>query len=119
MARMRGGGGTFQGVVMTVATALLIISLIIIAIVTWTKQSAKNFPPVVSECPDYWADMSRGNASNCVNINHVGNKDCHQQMDFSGPEFRGPDGICGKLAWAQRCEQTWDGVTNSSKTKRC
>ena len=119
MARMRGGGSTFQSVVLTVATVLLIISLIIVAIVSWTKQSAKNFPPVVSDCPDYWADMSRGNASHCVNINHIGSKDCHSTMDFSGPEFKGPDGVCGKLAWARQCDQTWDGVTNSSRTKRC
>tara|TARA_B100001057_G_scaffold91960_1_gene88219 strand:+ start:861 stop:1220 length:360 start_codon:yes stop_codon:yes gene_type:complete len=119
MARMKGGGSSFQSVVMTVATVLLILALIIIAIVTWTKQTSKNFPPVVSDCPDYWADMSRGNASNCVNVHHVGNKDCPNQMNFSAPEFRGPDGICGKLAWAQRCQQTWDGVTNSSRTKHC
>ena len=120
MARMRGGaGGTFQSVVLTVATVLLIISLIVVAIVTWTKQSAKNFPPVVSECPDYWADMSRGNASNCVNIHHMGNKDCHSRMSFSGPEYRGHDGFCAKLDWARRCEQTWDGVTNSSRAKHC
>ena len=118
--RMRGGEGkSFQSIVMIVAVVLLIIALIIVAIMTLSAQHSKQFPPVTAECPDYWADMSKGDGSHCLNINGVGSKQCPKKMDFSGVEFKGAQGLCNKVNWARNCGLTWDGVTNSSKAGSC
>jgi len=119
MGRMRGGGGSFQSTVMIIATILLIISLIIVAIITLSSRYSRKFPPVVAECPDYWADMSKGDASECVNINHVGSKSCANKMDFSGAQYRGAQGLCAKANWARNCGLTWDGVTNNPRAGSC
>jgi len=126
MARkaMFGGdkGRSFQSIVMIIATVLLIISLIIVAIVTLYSRHSKNYPPVISDCPDYWADQSReGNApgSNCVNVSKIGSKSCADTMDFSTAQYRGSQGLCAKVNWAMGCNQTWDGVTDSARAGSC
>ena len=118
---MRGGKGGFgfNKIVVTVAVILLIISLIVVAASAFTKRHKKKFPPVSAECPDYWADMSKGDASDCRDINGVGGAHCPKTMNFARPEFRGAGGLCAKVNWARRCNVTWDGVTHSARAGSC
>ena len=48
----------FQKIVLTIATVLLIISLIVFGSMLYSE--AKVYPPTQAQCPDYWIDMSGG-----------------------------------------------------------
>lgn len=103
---------TFQNIVIAVATMLLVIALIFIGISLYHKKKRTVFPPVLAECPDYWLDMSEGNANKCVNTKNLGTCDT-DTMDFSSSFWAGSIGLCNKYKWARQCNLTWDGVTNA------
>lgn len=105
--------GSFQNIVMIVAAVLLVLALIFIGVSLYNNKKNAVFPPVVADCPDYWLDMSEGNAKNCVNAKSLGSCDT-KSMDFSGSFWTGSDGLCHKYKWARQCNLTWDGVTNAS-----
>ena len=105
---------SFQSIVITVATILLIVVLTLIAISLWRGKEDAQYPPVVADCPDYWADMSDGDASNCVNTKSLGEPSCKGPMNFSTAQYTGPSGLCNKQKWAKSCNLTWDGVTNNN-----
>ena len=54
------------------------------------------YPPVISDCPDYWLDRSDGDGSNCRNLQKLGRTNCAKTMDFSGAYWTGQDGLCNK-----------------------
>ena len=101
----------FQKSVLIFATVLLVISLLIVLyILIKNKYSAANqWPPLVSNCPDYWVD-STGNGSNCVNSKGLGT--CKNPMDFTKAPYIGKTGSCNKYQWATKCGVTWDGITS-------
>ena len=109
----------FQKIVMTVAIVLLILVLIFIGVALYESKSKAAWPPVVSECPDYWEvqQVSGSNGENqCVNVKNLGKSgdDCRQPKDFSGSHWQGKQGLCRKYKWAKSCDLTWDGVTDNS-----
>lgn len=105
--------GGFKTIVISIATILLIITLIIIGINIYKKKYLMVYPPVSADCPDYWLDESDGNASKCVNAKNLGT--CNNKiMNFSTSMWAGNVGLCNKAKWAKACDLTWDGVTNSS-----
>ena len=74
-----------------------------------------DFPPVQSECPDYWTVAEDGK---CVNIHGLGEcKDGEKpfDMDFNTKEWTDADGLRKKCQWAKDCNLTWDGITNNPK----
>jgi len=106
----------FQQFVLSVAIVVLIIMLIIVGIIL-SKGSANNgqWPPVVSDCPDYWTDV-KGNGSGCVNTHSLGKcnlptKEKDNSMDFDTSPFNTTSGTCEKYKWATNCGITWDGIT--------
>ena len=105
---------SFQSTVMTIATVLLIICLILIGISLYRHKYTEAYPPVVADCPDYWLDESDGNSSHCVNSKNLGNDSCAKTMDFSTSAWVGSAGLCNKAKWAKACDLTWDGVTNNT-----
>lgn len=108
---------TFQKIILIIAAILLIIALIIFGVSIYNQKYSSVFPPVVAECPDYWESIpgDKNNTSNCLNIKNLGSSNCSKTMNFNVPEFSGSNGLCNKKKWAQNCNLTWDGVTNSSK----
>ena len=104
----------FQKIVLITAIIILIITLVVIG-VTLSKGSSTQWPPVVPQCPDYWAIDGSGNNTTCVNVKDlgtcesVGNK--HQTMNFNSSQFTGSQGACNKYNWATKCNVTWDGIT--------
>ena len=104
----------FKKSVLMVATIILVIFLIIIAIMLYNSKNNMVYPPVVADCPDYWVDMSNGDASNCRNIKKLGNSNCRTEMNFSNDLWKGSNGLCAKYKWAKTCNLTWDGVTNNN-----
>ena len=55
---------TFQKIVATIAIIIFIILMIFIASVLYNNKYGVEFPPTVSECPDYWLDMQKTVNSN-------------------------------------------------------
>jgi hypothetical protein len=115
----------FQKIVLMVAIVMFIILMIFIGSVLYQNKYSKAFPPVISECPDYWIDkqMSISNPDedsnsgktrqSCVNVKNLGNSSCSKTMDFTEDFWQGSTGDCRKYKWAKGCDLTWDGITNS------
>ena len=110
----------FQKIVLFSAIVILIIVLVIIGIALVSAKNSETWPPLVSDCPDYWAiaglDVSGNSMYKCVNVKDLGTCPAqagqkHQIMDFNGPMFTGSDGNCAKYKWAKKCKVTWDGIT--------
>jgi len=105
---------SFQTTVSIVALITLIVIFITIAISLHIAKKKETWPPILSQCPDYWVDESN-NGSKCVNIQNLGTckptNQAHQSMDFTSPIFMGSNGICEKYRWAKGCDLTWDGIT--------
>ena len=104
------------------ASIILIIILTIMGIVTYRNNNASVvYPPVVSNCPDYWyesydknspdVDPTKTPTGTCYNKMNLGNSKCSKNMDFS--KWVGTNGLCKKQTWARKCDITWDGVTNA------
>jgi hypothetical protein len=101
----------FQQIVVMVAAIILIGLLTWIGYGMYESEHNAKFPPISSDCPDYWVTNKNG----CVNIKHLGscNNGQNNTMDFNKPPFVGKNGICAKSDWARRCGVTWNGVTNA------
>lgn len=109
----------FQKIVLTIATILLIVILVVIG-VSLSKASVEDtWPPIVGECPDYWVDMS-GNGEACFNSHSLGRCNIPSEgekgtMNFNQSPFTGDNGLCSKYNWATSCQITWDGITSGVK----
>jgi hypothetical protein len=109
----------FQKLVLTIATILLIVILVIIGISLSNSKVDDNWPPIIGECPDYWVDMS-GNGEACFNAHSLGRCNLPTQgnkntMNFNQFPFTGSNSSCSKYNWATACEVTWDGITSGVK----
>jgi len=100
---------TFQTIVMTTATIILIVSLCFIGMSLYRQKYTADYPPVIPNCPDYW-DIS-GNF--CIAHPDLGNESCRVNTDFTLPIWGGETGKCDKYKWAKSCNLTWDGITNN------
>jgi hypothetical protein len=114
---------TFQKIVLTIAIVLLIGLLIIINISLTNARASMIWPPIITDCPDYWEDYS-GNGSQCVNIKNIGKCSIKEpkfyangvlmprrSIDFSEVKYTGLTGLCEKQKWAKACGVAWDGIT--------
>ena len=115
----------FNKIVVTVSCVLFIILIVLIyyKLLNYkAKVSAGQWPPVVSNCPDYWQDNGH-NGSDCVNVKRLGTckatpatSDLH--MDFTSKDYTGTMGACNKYNWANNCGVFWEGV-NYGTTNPC
>lgn len=111
----------FQKIVLMIASVMFIILMIFIGTALYQNKYTDAFPPVVSECPDYWIDKQTTlenpdaikTSQSCYNSKNLGNTSCSKTMDFSGEYWQGSSGKCRKYKWAKGCDLTWDGITNS------
>jgi len=94
---------------LTVVVAVSVLCLILLFIGVMIERSKKNkvWPPMVSECPDYFKVVG---LEKCDNTKDLGT--CSGVTDFSGPEWQGESGMKKKKIWAQQCGVVWDGITN-------
>jgi hypothetical protein len=106
----------FQKLVLISAIIILIIALVFMGMVLSSAHS-QEWPPLVSECPDWWIVDGSGNNTKCINVKDLGvcsphsDNNEHQQMDFNLPAFTGSNGTCAKYSWANKCKVSWDGIT--------
>lgn len=102
---------------------LIIAGIILITVLTGMSLAFKNansdvqFPPVHSNCPDYWVEEedSETKKNMCINKKNLGKPSCSKKMDFSVFPYGGSDDVCQKQMWAKGCRITWDGVTNNKE----
>ena len=113
---------SFQKIVLYVAVVILIIALIFIAISLYSSNS-NLYPPVASKCPDYWNASGNDDNVTCNNIKGLGDSggNCggpiKPQSDF--PETNEVSSFCQKFKWADGCNLTWNGITNSPLINEC
>lgn len=103
----------FYVIVMTTVVVLLILTLTYIGVYV-VNDDDKNttFPPVETQCPDYWGTkdgkcivpdtMNKGTLSSASGT----------EMDFTGASY---DTICKKKQWANDNGISWDGISNYNK----
>ena len=106
----------FETVVVSVAIITLILLLTWIGFGMYKHNHDAKFPPVSSECPDYWKVKGEGKNQECINVKHLGNclnKKGSDSANFNVPYFEGSQGLCRKADWARRCGITWNGITNA------
>lgn len=108
----------FQRLVLLIASIILILTLTFIGVSMRSKASSTVYPPVIADCPDYWeAEPLNGDPTKpvCKNVKGIGNVNCEKSMNFNSNEFIGDGGFCAKKKWAEQCDLTWDGVTNTNR----
>lgn len=118
---------TFQKIVLTIAIVLLIGMLIVINMSLTSASASLTWPPIKTNCPDYWEDLS-GNGSQCFNVNDIGigGASCNARKyigvngdipdpsstkNFNTAVYTGLNGLCEKQKWAKSCNVDWDGIT--------
>lgn len=112
----------FNKTVLMISIIILIILLAIIGLVMFYSEKNSIFPPVVSECPDYWNVTKENNQTMCENILKINPKSVSQTdscnkvnpINFKGPDDE--DTLCNKYKWSKNCNVLWDGVTNNNKS---
>jgi hypothetical protein len=105
----------FQKSVLIVAVIILVLALVVMAIIL-SGKSGEEWPPLVSDCPDWWVIDGSGNRATCTNVKDLGvcpanSGDKHQVMNFNSAAFTGDNGTCAKYTWANKCKVSWDGIT--------
>ena len=111
---------SFNTTVLMVASVLLIVGLIIIGMFIVKSLGEETFPPVVSDCPDYWDVISNPNGEKiCRNNAQIndGLATCRAYPVnlYSVNGSSDNDKLCDKNKWAKGCNIHWDGITNNPK----
>ena len=76
--------------------------LFFIALAMKGLKKSQEYPPEVSECPDYWTKNESGNCTPSLNKNN--NSGENKCLTYTG--------VDDKAAFAQSCGIEWDGLTN-------
>jgi hypothetical protein len=108
--------GSFQKSVLISAIVILFITIAFIAYGLYESKKKAVWPPVTSNCPDYWESEGSGENSTCINVKDLGvcqaqGNDEHLIMNFNKAPFSGEQGNCAKYKWANNCKVSWDGLT--------
>ena len=109
---------SFQKTTLIVSTVLLIIALIITGVLVMKALMNEKYPPIISDCPDYW-DVTYNSDKNlvCKNVSTInrGRSGCNNypvsQFLLNGSTDN--DILCEKYKWSKKCDIAWDGVTNN------
>ena len=106
----------FQKMTLIIACLLLLICITIIIFTFLFPNTKQVWPPLVSNCPDYFED-EKGDGSSCLNKLKLGNQDnqCNGPYNFTNSRYIGSNGNCEKYKWANNCNLTWDGITYGVK----
>jgi len=113
----------FYIIVLSIFTIFLILILTMIGTTIVYGDTALQYPPVVSQCPDYWkidgnTCINTTNGINGVNSkNVIGNAYCNgQNCDIIPSDEKwlanGLTPICNQRKWANTNNIMWDGVSN-------
>ena len=114
----------FEKKVLIIAGIILVVSLVLVLIFILMSKGNQKYPPVESECPDYWElgqNPTQGANQKlvCKNVKGLGEgwsgQSTEETIDPDSREFQGVDGLCNKQNWARQHNVTWEGVTEPTK----
>jgi len=99
---------SFQMTVLWIAVFVFIALLAFIGYNIYSSQyTSSNWPPSVSECPDYWISDGKTCKSNLYNL-------CSGTSEFKITDY---PNLCDKFDFAKKnkCEPefNWSGISNS------
>ena len=116
---------TFQKTVLTISVIVLIISLIILGLFLAKSLFEDSYPPVISDCPDYWdVSYNSNNDIICKNTSTIntgtGADECGADYEYQVTSSllggtQKEEILCEKYKWSKKCNIIWDGVTNNNK----
>ena len=109
----------FNSIVMIVATVILILTLTMIGVALKNQKNLMSFPPIISECPDYYEISVIGDEVTCNKKEDLQTNPNCDELKISNALYQGTGGLCEKRKWADKCEVSWDGVTNNPDSKNC
>ena len=109
---------TFQTIVVTIAIITLIVLLTWIGYGMYKNETNAKFPPVSSDCPDYWTSEKVGDKTVCKNTFDIGHCPVGKTglpisqgtVDFSCANYKGENGDYNKCKWTKQCNASWDGI---------
>ena len=107
----------FHKIVLIIATVVLIISLCIIGFFLTKSLYFQSFPPIISDCPDYWDISMTSDGYICINnyqYNNVINENCGISNEIIDAQFNNNYDLCEKYKKVQKCNLAWDGVSNNT-----
>lgn len=104
---------TFQTTIIIIAEIILAISIIIMVLTMYKQRSSFAYPPIISDCPDYWSIDGTTCKQPAVNTGLLTDAKC-PNVNFGIPIYKGNNGLCEKQKWAKVCNVTWDGITNNN-----
>jgi hypothetical protein len=93
----------------------VIILLAIVAYVMYNSKDKQIYPPILSNCPDYYNLNEKGLCVNTgiwstrADCNSISFTDSIYKVEGTGAN----SGICAKKNKATDCKITWDGITNN------
>ena len=104
---------SFQKIILIIAIVILLLALLFIGITLSKGIQQQQWPPIISDCPDYWTIDGSGNNTHCINTHNLGTCSAKENriMNFNTPTFTGANGLCNKYNWANNCNISWDGIT--------
>ena len=111
---------SFNKTLLFSAIVVLIIVLIIVGVMLQYALFNANYPPVISDCPDYWdVSLNDENEVFCKNVIRKNSGICanneYPVSQFYNTGSNDNEVICEKYKWAKRCNIHWDGITNNNK----
>ena len=109
----------FNKTILFSAIVILIIALIVIGIMLRYAMFNASYPPVISDCPDYWdVSLNSNNQINCINISQRNKGTSYNNTypvdNFYSETSNKNDVICAKYRWSKDRNISWDGITNNN-----
>ena len=95
-----------------------IILLVIVAVTMYYTKNKQLYPPILSNCPDFYNLNSDNKCVNSGVWNLTEQGVGCDNVDFTGNEYNiqgtgETSGLCTKKNWANGCKVTWDGITSN------
>ena len=87
----------FQKSILVISILIFILVLIVVGTVISKSNKKQAWPPIVSDCPDYWVDLS-GNGEACLNIHSLGTCNKPGDDNLLYTKFVGKDSPGNSLA---------------------
>jgi hypothetical protein len=94
----------------------LVVILCIIGYFMSISKKKQTYPPSIADCPDYYSLNSNGSCKIGANIKAsdiMCNSEDFKQDKYKKEGYDFTSGLCAKKMWANKCEVTWDGITNN------
>ena len=110
----------FNKTILFSAIIVLILILIIIGIMLRYAMFNAAYPPIISDCPDFWdVSLNSDETINCINVSRRNTGTSYDNTypvdQFYENGSNEDDVICAKYKWSRENNISWDGITNNNK----